>query len=200
MPQVVLFNKPFGVLSQFTPAQGHPGLKDYLPVTGFYPAGRLDHDSEGLLLLTDDGRLQARISQPRHKMKKTYWVQLEGVITDEAIAMLCRGIDLNDGLTLPAKASRIPEPAVWPRTPPIRRRENIPTCWLELTLSEGRNRQVRRMTAAVGFPTLRLIRCRIGPWSVDGLKPGEYRTESVHLPAEDKPATKPASKKRRHAR
>lgn len=200
MPQVVLFNKPFGVLSQFTPAQGHPGLKDYLPVTGFYPAGRLDHDSEGLLLLTDDGRLQARISQPRHKMKKTYWVQLEGVITDEAIAMLCRGIDLNDGLTLPAKASRIPEPAVWPRTPPIRRRENIPTCWLELTLSEGRNRQVRRMTAAVGFPTLRLIRCRIGPWSVDGLKPGEYRTESVHLPAEDKPVTKPASKKRRHAR
>ncbi len=196
MPQVVLFNKPFGVLSQFTPAQGHPGLKDYLPVTGFYPAGRLDHDSEGLLLLTDDGRLQARISQPRHKMKKTYWVQLEGVITDEAIAMLCRGIDLNDGLTLPAKARRIPEPAVWPRTPPIRRRENIPTCWLELTLSEGRNRQVRRMTAAVGFPTLRLIRCRIGPWSVDGLKPGEYRTESVHLPAEDKPVTK----KRRHAR
>ncbi|KXS51333.1 MAG: 23S rRNA pseudouridine synthase [Marinobacter sp. T13-3] len=144
------------------------------------------YDSEGLLLLTNEGTLQHRIASPRNKMPKTYWVQVEGDIPDSAIEQLSQGVVLKDGVTSPAKAQRIPEPEVWPRTPPVRHRESVPTSWLELTITEGRNRQVRRMTAAVGYPTLRLIRCRIGDWTITGLQPGEYRRETVHLP---QPAT-----------
>ncbi len=183
MSKIILFNKPYGVLSQFTPADGHPGLKSYLPMNGFYPAGRLDHDSEGLLLLTDDGQLQARITQPKNKMPKTYWVQVEGEISADALRQLRSGVDLNDGKTLPAAAKLMPEPDIWPRNPPIRQRKQIPTNWLELTITEGRNRQIRRMTAAVGLPTLRLIRRKIGPWSIAALAPGDYRTETIHLPS-----------------
>ncbi|HTQ98833.1 MAG TPA: rRNA large subunit pseudouridine synthase E [Candidatus Acidoferrum sp.] len=172
---LILFNKPYGVLSQFTSEAGHPGLRDYIPLKGVYPAGRLDHDSEGLLLLTDDGNLQHRISDPRHKLPKTYWVQVEGTIDEAALQQLRQGVALNDGKTLPAQADTLPPPQLWPRTPPIRTRKSVPDCWLSLTISEGRNRQVRRMTAAVGFPTLRLVRRQIGEWNLDGLQPGEYR-------------------------
>lgn len=182
MPRLLLFNKPYGVLSQFTDPQGRPTLASYMPVTGVYVAGRLDRDSEGLLLLTDDGALQARISHPRFKLPKSYWVQVEGLSDATALTTLRRGILLKDGLTAPAQARLITEPpALWPRQPPIRYRAAIPTAWLELTLREGRNRQVRRMTAAVGYPTLRLIRYRIGGWTLEGLAPGQWRLETVPL-------------------
>ncbi|WP_062476933.1 pseudouridine synthase [Variovorax boronicumulans] len=177
--RLIRFNKPYGVLSQFTPEGRWRGLKDFIDLPGVYVAGRLDADSEGLLLLTDDGKLQARIADPRFKMEKTYWVQVEGVPTDEALAALRNGVQLNDGPTRPARARRLdPPPAVWNREPPIRERKLIPTAWLELAISEGRNRQVRRMTAAVGLPTLRLIRAAIGPYTLDGLAPGTWREQS----------------------
>ncbi|MDQ6968340.1 MAG: pseudouridine synthase, partial [Mariprofundaceae bacterium] len=171
------FNKPFEVLTQFTDHENRQTLADFIRVPDIYPAGRLDRDSEGLLLLTDDGALQNRISHPEHKLNKIYWVQVDGEITSDAIAQLCTGVELKDGKTKPAKAKVISEPEMlWPRNPPIRVREAIPISWLQLEISEGRNRQVRRMTAAVGFPTLRLIRYAIGPITLDGLKLGEYDT------------------------
>jgi 23S rRNA pseudouridine2457 synthase len=174
--RLICFNKPYGVLSQFTPEGRWRGLKDFIDVPGVYVAGRLDADSEGLLLLTNDGPLQARISDPRHKMEKTYWVQVEGVPVEAALERLRQGVALNDGPTRPARARCMPEPAaLWPRDPPVRSRQHIPTRWLELVIAEGRNRQVRRMTAAVGHPTLRLIRAAIGPYALDGLAPGEWR-------------------------
>lgn len=176
----MLFNKPYGVICQFSRDGLHPTLADYIALPDFYPAGRLDTDSEGLLILTDDGALQHRITDPKHKLAKTYWVQVEGVPDSIAISHLCRGVQLKDGITLPAEARHIEVPAgLWPRNPPIRERQAIPTSWLELTIREGKNRQVRRMTAAVGLPTLRLIRCRIGEWSLEGLAPGAWREESV---------------------
>ena len=169
------FNKPYGVLSQFTPEGRWRGLRDFIDVPGVYACGRLDADSEGLLLLTGNGTLQARISNPRFKMPKTYWVQVEGTPCDAALQALRAGVQLNDGMTLPAAARLISEPpALWPRTPPVRVRQSIPTAWLELCITEGRNRQVRRMTAAVGLPCLRLIRSAIGPYNLDGLAPAAY--------------------------
>lgn len=177
MSRLILFNKPYGVLTQFTDETGRETLATYIKVPDVYPAGRLDRDSEGLLLLTDDGRLQQRLSDPRFKLPKTYWVQVEGEPDDTAIKRLRHGVLIDIQRTLPAKARKIPEPAIWPRNPPIRVRQSIPTTWLEITLTEGRNRQVRRMTAAVGHPTLRLIRYAIGSYTVDGLAPGEWREE-----------------------
>jgi 23S rRNA pseudouridine2457 synthase len=175
---LLALNKPFGVLSKFSPEPGKRTLADYVAIPGVYPAGRLDADSEGLLLLTDDGALQARIASPRHKLPKTYWAQVEGEPTEAALAALRAGVDLGDFLTQPAGARRIDEPAgLWPRDPPIRYRAKIPTAWLELTLREGKNRQVRRMTARVGFPTLRLIRAAVGNIGLDGLAPGHWREE-----------------------
>lgn len=175
MPKIILFNKPYGVLCQFTDKQGRPTLADFISQSSVYPAGRLDRDSEGLVVLTDDGRLQHKISDPKNKMEKTYWVQVEHEIDDDALLALSQGVELSDGKTLPARARRMQAPAsLWPRKPPIRERRNIATSWLELTLTEGRNRQVRRMTAAVGFPTLRLIRYRVGSWTIDGIGSGEY--------------------------
>lgn len=176
--QLIRFNKPYGALSQFTPEGRWRGLKDFIDLPGVYVAGRLDADSEGLLLLTDDGQLQARIADPRFKMEKTYWVQVEGVPDEAALSALRQGVALNDGVTLPARARLLdPPPPVWERDPPIRVRQSIPTSWVELIIREGRNRQVRRMTAAVGFPTLRLIRAAIGPYSLDGLAPGTWLRE-----------------------
>jgi 23S rRNA pseudouridine2457 synthase len=175
---LILLNKPFGVMSQFTGDQ--PNLSDFVADRGFYPAGRLDKDSEGLLLLTNNGGLQARIANPSFKMEKTYWVQVESDITDDAITQLESGVVLKDGLTKPAKATRL-DCTLPARTPDIRKRKNISTSWIELIIKEGRNRQVRRMTAAVGFPTLRLFRYQIGPWKVDELKPGETRAEVANL-------------------
>jgi 23S rRNA pseudouridine2457 synthase len=174
--RLLCFNKPYGVLSQFTDEGRWRGLKDFIDVPGVYVAGRLDADSEGLLLLTNDGQLQARISDPRHKMEKTYWVQVEGVPNDAALQALRQGVQLNDGPTRPARARLMPEPEpLWARDPPVRFRQSIPTSWLELVISEGRNRQVRRMTAAVGYPTLRLIRAAIGPYTLQDLPPGTWR-------------------------
>ena len=178
-PEIVLFNKPFGVLCQFSrDGSAKPTLADFVPVPDVYPAGRLDADSEGLVILTADGALQARIANPRYRFVKTYCVQVDGVPTPAQLAALARGVDLGDFVTAPASVRPISEPpGLWPRTPPIRFRKALPTSWLELELAEGRNRQVRRMTAAVGLPTLRLIRYGVGPWSVDGLEPGAWRRE-----------------------
>lgn len=176
MSRILLFNKPHGVICQFSKDGLHPTLADYIAVPDVYPAGRLDTDSEGLLLLTDDGKLQHRITDPKHKLPKTYWVQVEGVPDEAALARLRKGVLLKDGLTLPAEVETMGEPAgLWLRDPPVRFRKVIPTSWIALTLREGRNRQVRRMTAAVGLPTLRLIRYRIGEWTLDGLAPGQWR-------------------------
>lgn len=176
MARIVLFNKPYGVLSQFTPEGRWRSLAEFIPLKGVYPAGRLDADSEGLLLLTDDGGLQARIADPRHKLAKTYWAQVEGIPDATAIARLQAGVDIGDYHTRPCEARLIDEPAgLWPRQPPIRERKSIPTAWLEIVLREGKNRQVRRMAAAVGFPVLRLVRASVGGVSVTGLAPGEWR-------------------------
>ena len=176
MPRVILLNKPYGVICQFTPSGERATLKDFVPVPRVYPAGRLDTDSEGLIVLTDDGALQAKIADPRHKLEKGYWAQVEGVASSGALERLRRGVELNDGITLPAGIHAIGEPhGLWDRVPPIRRRANIPTTWLEVVLREGRNRQVRRMTAAVGLPTLRLVRFRVGPWNLQDLTPGQWR-------------------------
>jgi 23S rRNA pseudouridine2457 synthase len=176
MSRVLLFNKPFGVICQFSRDGLHPTLADYIPVREVYPAGRLDTDSEGLLILTDDGQLQHRITDPQHKLPKTYWVQVEGVPNETALANLRQGVQLKDGLTLPAMARLIVQPTeLWSRNPPIRARQNVPTSWLELTIREGKNRQVRRMTAAVTHPTLRLIRYSIGDWTLNNLKAGEWQ-------------------------
>ncbi|MDR2240905.1 MAG: pseudouridine synthase [Zoogloeaceae bacterium] len=183
MSRLLLFNKPYGVLSQFTPEAGRPGLAGFIPVPGVYAAGRLDADSEGLLLLTDDGGLQKRIADPRHKLPKTYWVQVEGEPGEAALQQLRQGVDLGDFVTRPCDVARMAEPIeLWPRDPPIRQRKNIPTAWLEIVLREGKNRQVRRMTAKAGYPTLRLIRAAIGPFSVAGLRPGEWREAKPTLP------------------
>ncbi len=178
--QLILFNKPYGVLSQFTPEGRWSGLRDFIDLPGVYVAGRLDADSEGLLLLTSDGKLQARIADPRFKMEKTYWVQVEGAPDEGALQRLRQGVTLNDGPTRPASVRLLkPAPQLWRREPPIRLRQAIPTAWLELVIREGRNRQVRRMTAAVGLPTLRLVRVAVGPYTLDGLSPGAWRGASA---------------------
>jgi len=183
MAKLVLFNKPYHVLSQFTDNKDRQTLADYIEIPEVYVAGRLDYDSEGLLLLTDDGKLQHHIAHPKKKMPKTYWVQVEGIPDVSALKRLSNGVALKDGKTKPAKVKKIMEPGnLWQRNPPVRFRKDIPTQWLELTIKEGRNRQVRRMTAAIGFPTLRLVRCSIGHWSLGMLKPGELRLEQIHLP------------------
>ena len=186
MSSLILFNKPYGVLSQFTAGnsgdQNRPTLAQYIKLPNVYPAGRLDHDSEGLLLLTDDGQVQHHIAHPAHKLPKTYWVQVEGAPNSYALTKLRQGVELNDGITLPAEARLIPTPKLWERDPPIRSRVNIPTQWLEIVISEGKNRQIRRMTAAVGHPTLRLVRVKIGNWTLEGISPGEYKTQTVNLP------------------
>lgn len=195
MSRIVLFNKPYGVLTQFRSPEGQPTLADYLQMPGVYPAGRLDKDSEGLLVLTDDGRLQHRIAHPRHKAEKVYWVQVEGHPDEAALQQLANGVRLKDGLTRPARVRLMAEPDVWPRQPPIRYRAHIPTHWLELTLREGKNRQVRRMTAAVGHPTLRLIRYAIGDWTLENIAPGEWKVIQV---ADTMPPSKQQEHKTRH--
>ena len=173
---LILLNKPYDMLCQFTDGEGRATLADVVPVKGVYPAGRLDRDSEGLVILTDDGRLQARISEPRHKIEKTYFAQVEGVVSENAIEALSKGVTLKDGPTLPARARAVAPPDwLLPRTPPIRERKTVPDGWIELTIREGRNRQVRRMCAAVGLPCLRLIRWRVGDWTLEGLTPGKWR-------------------------
>jgi 23S rRNA pseudouridine2457 synthase len=200
MAQLILFNKPFRVMSQFSPSDDKVTLAQFIDIPAVYPAGRLDFDSEGLLLLTDDGALQHRIAHPSEKLPKTYWVQVEGEPNADAIARLRKGVRLNDGMTLPAQVKLIDTPTIWPRTPPIRVRQSIPTHWLEITIREGRNRQVRRMTAAVGLPTLRLIRAAIGDWTLDGLEPGAWRCLEINAPptAHAQQPTKPTASRRRH--
>lgn len=189
MASLILFNKPFRVLSQFTDqarensTNKRATLADWISLPSIYPAGRLDYDSEGLLLLTDSGPLQDRIAAPGNKMPKTYWVQVEGQISDNALQSLRQGLMLKDGKTRPALAEYLQPPDLWPRTPPVRRRETVPTSWISITITEGRNRQVRRMTAAAGFPTLRLVRYAVGEWTIEDLAPGEYRTLTIHPPA-----------------
>lgn len=178
MARIILFNKPYGVLSQFTSEDGHPGLKEFIPIHGVYAAGRLDADSEGLLILTDDGALQHRLADPRHKLPKTYWAQVEGAVLDSSLYPMRRPMDLGDFVSRPASVRVIPEPGdLWMRDPPVRFRKAIPTTWIEIVLTEGKNRQVRRMTAKAGFPTLRLIRAGIGRYSLSGLNPGEWHEE-----------------------
>ncbi len=179
MPEIILLNKPFNVMCQFTDDSNRPTLADFINTKKVYPAGRLDYDSEGLVILTGDGKLQNHISDPKTKMTKTYWAQVEGDISSSDLEPLRQGVKLKDGPCRPAATKVIPHPDIWARTPPIRDRKSIPTSWIELVISEGRNRQVRRMTAAIGFPTLRLIRASIGEWSVQGLAPGESRLQSV---------------------
>ena len=174
MGRIILFNKPWGVLTQFTDPEGRPTLADYIPIPRVHAAGRLDRDSEGLVVLTDDGRLQARLSDPRHQASKTYWVQVEGLPGADALQALRAGVELRDGPTRPARVEPMDPPELGPRDPPVRVRRRIPTRWLAITLTEGRNRQVRRMTAAVGHPTLRLVRYRVASWTIDGIRPGEY--------------------------
>lgn len=173
--RLILFNKPYRVLCQFTDSEGRLTLADYIPIPGLYPAGRLDYDSEGLVVLTNVGWLQHQIAHPRHKLPKTYWLQIEGDPGPDALRQLSRGVLVKGERTRPAQVERIPPPPVWPREPPIRERKNIPETWLAITLSEGRKRQVRHMTAAVGFPTLRLIRWSVGPWQLNSLGPGEWQ-------------------------
>lgn len=183
MSKLILFNKPFHVMSQFKDSGGRETLANYIKMKAVYPAGRLDYDSEGLLALTDDGQLQHYISHPHKKLIKTYFVQVEGLPDEAAIRQLQSGVDLKDGRTRPAKVSLVEEPDwIWPRNPPVRQRLSVPTAWLKISISEGRNRQVRRMSAAVGHPTLRLIRFAIGSWTLENLQPGEYRIEEIHLP------------------
>jgi 23S rRNA pseudouridine2457 synthase len=177
MPRLILFNKPYGVLTQFTDSSAtpRPTLAEYINLPGVYAAGRLDLDSEGLLLLTDDGRLQARIADPKFKMAKTYLVQVEGEPNEASLNALRMGVRLKDGMTLPAEVKRIAVPTLWDRDPPVRFRKTVADCWIELTIHEGRNRQVRRMTAAIGHPTLRLVRWRVGDWTIEGIPAGEWR-------------------------
>jgi len=193
MALLILLNKPFNVLSQFTDDNDRTTLSTFIDTKGVYAAGRLDFDSEGLLLLTDNGTLQHRITDPKHKLPKTYWVQVEGTPDASSINKLKSGVTLKDGKTAPAKAKIIPEPDIWARVPPIRERKNDQTTWLSLTISEGRNRQVRRMTATMGHPTLRLIRYSIGDWTIDNLQPGEHSSTTINIPFEKKPR-KPARK------
>lgn len=174
MTKVILFNKPFHVLSQFTDASARATLKDYIREPNFYPAGRLDYDSEGLMILVDNGKIQQQISDPQFKLSKTYWVQVEGIPSKSALKQLADGVELNDGLTLPAMVKRISAPKLWERNPPIRVRKSVPDCWLKITINEGRNRQVRRMFAAINHPLLRLVRVSIGEWQLNQLMPGEY--------------------------
>ena len=201
---ILLCNKPFGVLTQFTDAGGRPTLADYVDVPDVHPAGRLDRDSEGLVVLTDDGALQARISHPRHKLPKTYWVQVEGIPDADALAALRDGVELKDGRTAPAGARLMEPPALWERDPPVRFRKSVPDRWLELTITEGRNRQVRRMTAAVGHPTLRLVRRAVGPWSLEGLEPGQWRElgaeEAALVPAPTERRSPPRAKHAKEGR
>lgn len=200
MAKLILFNKPYQVLSQFSDKDGKSTLADYIKVKSVYPAGRLDYDSEGLLLLTNDGQLQHQISHPNHKQPKTYWVQVEGVPSQESISQLQKGVLLKDGPTLPAKVRLIDEPNIWPRVPPIRERQNQPTSWLEIIITEGRNRQVRRMTAAIGYPTLRLVRSKIGNWDISDIPLGEYNSIEIHMPnpQNSKSAPKNHSNRKRH--
>lgn len=194
MARIILLNKPFHVLSQFSDNEGRRTLAELLKAPRFRVAGRLDYDSEGLLLLTDDGQLQQQIANPRHKLWKRYWVQVEGTIDERALANLAEGLELKDGPTLPARARAIAAPDLWPRTPPVRARKNVADSWLELCIREGRNRQVRRMTAAVGYPTLRLVRVSVGDWSLEKLQPGEHRELSLHMPRQ---RGKPNSERRK---
>jgi 23S rRNA pseudouridine2457 synthase len=182
MAKIILLNKPFNVLCQFTDNVGRSTLADYITTNNVYPAGRLDYDSEGLVVLTDDGGLQQHISNPKNKLDKTYWVQVEGLVDNSALEPLRQGIALSDGPCRPARVKLIDSPSLWPRNPPIRQRKNCPTSWLEITINEGRNRQIRRMTAAINFPTLRLIRVKVGSWSINELQPGESLTMTVHRP------------------
>jgi 23S rRNA pseudouridine2457 synthase len=180
MSRIILFNKPFNVLCQFSDKENRDTLANYIEHKNVYPAGRLDYDSEGLLILTDDGQLQYQISHPKKKLPKVYQVQVEGEVSHQDLSPFADGIKLNDGLCKPAKARLIAPPDIWPRNPPIRQRQSIPTSWLEITLTEGRNRQIRRMTAAIGYPTLRLIRVSIGNWELGKLPPGQSVEQKVH--------------------
>ncbi len=198
MTHLILFNKPYGVLSQFTDSNDRATLADYIDQKGFYPAGRLDRDSEGLLLLTDDGQLQHQLANPKKRTWKCYWVEVENIPDQSAIDQIKNGLTLKDGPTLPAKAKLIPPPDLWPRDPPVRFRANIPTQWLEIQIREGRNRQVRRMTAAIGHPTLRLVRAGIGAWELDELQPGEMRMVEVANPGLNKTRSIPGTNKRQH--
>ena len=196
MSRIILLNKPFGVLCQFRDSEGRKTLKDFVSIPAVYPAGRLDADSEGLVVLTGDGALQNRISAPEHKLVKTSFVEVEGVATPAAIRLLCEGIDLRDFITQPAQATAVGEPTwLWPRQPPIRFRKNIPTSGIKISIAEGKNRQVRRMTAAVGFPTLRLMRYSIGDWNIEGLPPGNWKAIESVIHMSPKPPTPYLSKK-----